>query len=124
MSSGLSLTPLTRTESIVERIQSVALNLNQQLKNQQPEAQDLVRNITIIYGQNPDAFESGPHVARVVIDLLSAEIRNTSLDEFRDAWRDQLAGLSDVISLKFTEPAIGPGGRPIRMVDSALSAAR
>jgi HAE1 family hydrophobic/amphiphilic exporter-1 len=108
-------TPLARTEFIVERIQSVALDLNRQLKSQQPEAQDLVRNITIIYGQNPDAFETGPHVARVVIDLLSAEIRNTNLDEFRDAWRDELAGLSDVISLKFTEPAIGPGGRPIEV---------
>jgi HAE1 family hydrophobic/amphiphilic exporter-1 len=108
-------TPLARTEFIVERIQNVALDLNRQLKSQQPEAQDLVRNITIIYGQNPDAFETGPHVARVVIDLLSAEIRNTGLDEFRDAWRDELAGLSDVISLKFTEPAIGPGGRPIEV---------
>ena len=108
-------TPLARTESIVERIQSVALDLNKQLKNQQPDAQDLVRNITIIYGQNPDAYESGPHVARVIIDLLSAEVRNTSLDKFRDAWRDELAGLSDVISLKFTEPAIGPGGRPIEV---------
>ena len=108
-------TPLARTEFIVERIQSVALDLNRQLKSQQPEAQDLVRNITIIYGQNPDAFETGPHVARVVIDLLSAEIRNTNLDEFRDAWRDELAGLSDVISLKFTEPAVGPGGRPIEV---------
>ena len=108
-------TPLARTEFIVERIQSVALDLNRQLKSQQPEAQDLVRNITIIYGKNPDAFETGPHVARVVIDLLSAEIRNTNLDEFRDAWRDELAGLSDVISLKFTEPAVGPGGRPIEV---------
>jgi HAE1 family hydrophobic/amphiphilic exporter-1 len=108
-------TPLARTEFIVERIQNVALDLNRQLKSQQPEAQDLVRNITIIYGQNPDAFETGPHVARVVIDLLSAEIRNTNLDEFRDAWRNELAGLSDVISLKFTEPAVGPGGRPIEV---------
>ena len=108
-------TPLTRTETLVERIQTVAQDLNQQFKSEQPEDQDLVRNITIIFGQNPDAFESGPHVARIIIDLLSAEIRNTSLDEFRDAWRDQLGELSDVISLKFTEPTIGPGGRPIEV---------
>jgi len=108
-------TPLTRTETLVEQIQAVAQDLNQQYKSEQPEAQDLVRNITIIYGQNPDAFEIGPHVARVIVDLLSAEIRNTSLDEFRDAWRDALGELSDVISLKFTEPSIGPGGRPIEV---------
>ncbi len=108
-------TPLARTEALVELIENTAQSLNQQFRNRQPQAQDLVRNITIVYGENPDAFESGPHVARIIVDLLSAEIRNTSLDEFSNAWRDQLGELSDVISLKFTEPAIGPGGRPIEV---------
>ena len=108
-------TPLSRTETLVERIQAAAAALNQLHKDKQPEAQDLVRNITIMYGQNPDAFETGPHVARVIVDLLSAEIRNTSMDEFRDAWRDSLGELSDVIALKFTEPSVGPGGRPIEV---------
>ncbi|MCP4186122.1 MAG: efflux RND transporter permease subunit [Gammaproteobacteria bacterium] len=108
-------TPLSRTESIVERIQSTARELNQQYKPDQPESRDLVRNVTVIYGENPDAYESGPHVARIVVDLLGAEIRNTSLSEFRSAWRDRLGELSDVISLKFTEPAVGPGGRAIEV---------
>lgn len=108
-------TPLKLTESIVERIQSSARTLNQRYSPQQPESQDLIRNITIIYGQNPDAFESGPHVARIIVDLLSAEVRNTGLDEFRDSWRDEVGDISDVISLKFSEPSIGPGGRPIEV---------
>jgi len=108
-------TPLSRTEILVEKIQAAANTLNQQFKDLQPEAQDLVRNVTIIYGQNPDAFESGPHVARIIVDLLNADVRSTSLENFRNAWRDQLGELSDVISLKFTEPAVGPGGRPIEV---------
>ncbi len=108
-------TPLSRTESIVDHIQHAARELNQQYKTAQPEAQDLVRNVTVIYGENPDAYETGPHVARIIVDLLSAEIRNTSLSEFRSAWRDRLGDLSDVISLKFTEPAVGPGGRAIEV---------
>ena len=108
-------TPLALTESLVVRIESAAQNLNQRLSPEQPDAQNLIRNITIVYGQNPDAFESGPHVARVIVDLLSAEIRNTNMDQFRDAWRDEVGNLSDVISLKFTEPSIGPGGRPIEV---------
>ena len=108
-------TPLALTESLVQRIEAAAQNLNQRFSPEQPEAQNLVRNITVIYGENPDAFESGPHVAHIIVDLLSAEIRNTDMDEFRDAWRDQLGSLSDVISLQFTEPAVGPGGRPIEV---------
>jgi len=108
-------TPLALTESIVERIETAVQKLNQRFSPEQPEAQNLVRNITIIYGENPDAFESGPHVARIIVDLLSAEIRNTNMDQFRHAWRQEVASLSDVISLKFSEPAVGPGGRPIEV---------
>ena len=108
-------TPLVFTESIVNRIQQAADTVNRKFSTQQPDQQDLVNNITIIYGQNPDAYESGPHVARVIVDLLSAEIRNTSLDEFRNAWREQVGDLPDVISLQYSEPAIGPGGRAIEV---------
>jgi len=108
-------TPLVLTEKLVEQILSAAKNLNHQLTPEQPDAQELIRNITINYGQNPDAFESGPHVARIIIDLLSADIRTTSIDEFRDAWRNEVGGLSDVISLKFTEPSVGPAGRAIEV---------
>jgi HAE1 family hydrophobic/amphiphilic exporter-1 len=62
-------TPLALTESLVERIETAVQKLNQRFSPEQPEAQDLVRNITIIYGENPDAFESGPHVARIIVDL-------------------------------------------------------
>jgi HAE1 family hydrophobic/amphiphilic exporter-1 len=106
-------TPLARTEQIVQRIETALSEVNQRFKPAQPSQQDLVRNVTVLYGQNPDAFESGPHVARVVADLLSAEVRAASVDEVREAWRQAIGDLPDVIAIKFTEPAIGPGGRPI-----------
>ncbi|MFA9420137.1 MAG: efflux RND transporter permease subunit, partial [Gammaproteobacteria bacterium] len=45
--------------------------------------------------------------------LLSAEVRNASLDEFRSDWRREVGNPADVIAIKFTEPVIGPGGRAI-----------
>jgi multidrug efflux pump subunit AcrB len=106
-------TPLARTEQVVTKLEQALLQVNEQFRPRQPDQQDLVRNISVIYGQNPDAFETGPHVARVVADLLSAEQRDAPLDEFRNAWRSATGELADVISIKYTEPAIGPGGRPI-----------
>ncbi|MGC1953273.1 MAG: efflux RND transporter permease subunit [Gammaproteobacteria bacterium] len=106
-------TPLARTEQVVARLEAALAEVNEQFKPRQPQRQDLVRNVTVIYGQNPDAFETGPHVARVVADLLGAQVRDASLEAFRNAWREAVGELADVIAIKYTEPAIGPGGRPI-----------
>ncbi len=106
-------TPLARTETVVKTIERALQKANEKYTPDQPDEQPLVRNVTVIYGQNPDAYESGPHVARVIVDLLSAEIRNTTIDDFRDYWRDEVGTLNDVISLKYVESAIGPGGRQI-----------
>ncbi len=91
-------TPLAQTEQLVEQIERGAQRVNAELAALQPDGQDLITNISIIYGQNPDANESGPHVARVVADLLSAEIRSTTIDEFTRAWRQQVGNLTDVVA--------------------------
>lgn len=114
--------PLARTEAIVAQLTAALARTNTTFKPRQPNGQDLVRNVTVIFGQNPDAYATGPHVARVVADLLSAEVRDAPLHEFRDLWRREVGNLTDVIALKFTEPAVGPGGRAIdiRLLGSDL----
>ncbi|MBF0444643.1 MAG: efflux RND transporter permease subunit [Magnetococcales bacterium] len=106
-------TPLARTEAVVAQLSQAAKIINQRFKPQQPQEQDLVTNIMVIYGQNPDAYEAGPHVARVMIDLLNAEVRGSTLEQFRIAWRQEVGEMADVISIKYSKPTIGPGGRAI-----------
>ena len=106
-------TPLQRTEGVVRHIKAALARVNDHYQPRQPDQQDLVQHTTVMFGQNPDANETGPHVVRVVADLLSAEVRAAPLDEFRNRWRDAVGELTDVIAVKFTEPTIGPGGRPI-----------
>jgi multidrug efflux pump subunit AcrB len=106
-------TPLSKTEEVVEQLTQALERTNQAFIASQPDKHPLVSNVTVIYGQNPDAYESGPHVARVVADLLSAEVREAKLDDVINTWRNETGELTDVISVKFTQPAFGPGGRPI-----------
>lgn len=106
-------TPLVHTEAVVAQLTAALERTNAFFRARQSGSQDLVRNVTVIFGQNPDAFETGPHVARVVADLLSAELRDAPLHEFRGLWRKETGDLTDVIALNFTEPAVGPGGRAI-----------
>jgi len=108
-------TALALTEERVEQIYQAVLKVSEKLTPEQPNQQTLVKNTTIIYAENPDAYETGPHVARIIVDLLSAEVRTVSIDEFRAAWRKEIGAQADVLSLNFSQPTSGPGGRAIEI---------
>ncbi len=103
-------TPLARTEAIVNRVRKAAEDAGRAFDPGQPDGKKLIRNIAVIFNQNKDAGENGPHVATVVLDLLNAEIRTTSNDEIFSRWRKNFGDVPDVLSIKFSEPVIGPGG--------------
>jgi len=48
-------TPLSRTEEVVAELTKALYETNRVFKPRQPDEQDLVQHITIIYGENPDA---------------------------------------------------------------------
>lgn len=54
-------------------------------------------------------------MATVRLDLLGAESRNTLIDEFVDAWRNEVGELAQPVSLVFKQPTMGPGGRAIEI---------
>jgi hydrophobic/amphiphilic exporter-1 (mainly G- bacteria), HAE1 family len=106
-------TPLARTESIADRVIEALDEVDAAFTPLQPDEQDLVRHVSVRYGVNADAFESGPHLATVTVDLLGAERRTVTLDDIVERWREVLGELPDVLSLAFKEPGIGPGGHAI-----------
>ncbi len=106
-------TPLSRTTMLVDRLSGALQEVNREFAPDQPDGRNLVRNINIQFNRNIDAFESGPHIATVTGDLLGTGIRNTPVDTVLNRWRELAGTPADVIGLKFTEPAIGPAGRPI-----------
>ena len=106
-------TPLARTEAVVERVVRAVREVGVALAPLQPEGRSLVRNVGVQYNRNVDAYESGSHIATVTVDLLPSGVRNASLDEVIDRWRKAVGEVPDVLVLKFAEPQLGPGGRPI-----------
>ncbi|EDM75675.1 hypothetical protein PPSIR1_15765 [Plesiocystis pacifica SIR-1] len=99
-------TSLEATKREVERIEAAALAVSEELRAQQPGAQDLVHNVTTRYNYNADVDGSGPHLATVSVDLLSVERRNTSTGEFSALWREALGPVPNAVATKF-----GAGGR-------------
>lgn len=108
-------TPFHKTQSVVAELQRSLQQLNEEFKPRQPDQQDLVQNVVVKYGTNADAHESGPHLATVSVDLLSAEIRDARISEVLNRWRALSQLPADVINVAFKEPGLGPGGAAINI---------
>ncbi len=108
-------TSLQRTEDVVDKVVTAILQINKELTPEQPDQRPLVENYSVLFNTNADAGESGPHVATVSLDLLSAEERNSSIDYITNTWRKHVGTIPDVINITFKDPSIGPGGLPIEL---------
>jgi multidrug efflux pump subunit AcrB len=108
-------TPLPVTENTVARILDALSRTNAHFSSAQPGGRDLVENTYVQFNVNTEAFENGPHVATIFVDLLTAEKRSGTIDAYLAEWRRQIGDLPDVVSLTLSEPGFGPGGRPIEI---------
>lgn len=108
-------TSLERTEEVVGRLTAAIERTGEELDPRQPEGQSLIRHISTLYNTNTDAGESGPHVATLSVDLLSAEVRDAPIDEIFRRWNEEAGILSDTIAVTYAEPSVGPAGRPIEI---------
>jgi hydrophobic/amphiphilic exporter-1 (mainly G- bacteria), HAE1 family len=114
----LLMTPSTPFSATQETIDQLLLALNAidaDLTPEQPDQQPLVRQVLVTFGTNIDAYESGDHVATITVDLLNPEIRTHTSSAIRQLWRDRFQPSPDVINVKFSEPAIGPQGKPLEL---------
>jgi hydrophobic/amphiphilic exporter-1 (mainly G- bacteria), HAE1 family len=105
---------LERTEQVVERIVGGLARVEERFGRDQPGG-SLVRQVVVQYDRNPDAFDSGPHLATITADLLGAERRSVTIDQIAGAWRDAVGQPADVIGLTYKEPFLGPAGQAIEL---------
>ncbi len=108
-------TPLRQTEAVVERITQAAQQMNEHFTALQPNQQSLIRNSQVRFNSNADAGESGPHLATVTLDLLTAEERIGHLDDFLHYWRAEVGDVPGIVALNFKDPVLGPGGIPLEL---------
>lgn len=116
MSQG---TPLTRTGEVADRIIAALTRVDAAFAPDQPDGAALVKTVQLRFNQNVTAGESGPHVATITADLLSAEIRTVTLDEIVTLWRKEIGDVPGALAILLTEPGIGPQGIAIEIRLSA-----
>ncbi len=108
-------TSLHKTQSVVDHLVTSAKDVENVLRQRYPmlEAQPLIKSITVNFNENADAFETGPHLATISVDLLGAEQRPVRLNEFMSLWRETNGVVPSAKNISIKEPAIGPAGRAI-----------
>jgi len=106
-------TPLARTEQAVAQVVDALTRINADLE--QPDGQVLIQAVQVRLNENMSAGESGPHVATIGVDLLSAEVRATSLDVLIPLWREETGTIFGLINMSIQEPGFGPAGVPIEI---------
>ena len=107
-------TPLHRTEQIVAQL-IAGLNKTADGFIAGEDVSSVIKNVQVAYSVNLDAYEEGPHVATISVDLLSTEERHFTLDKFRQVWRETTGEITDVIALQYKEPVIGPAGKAVHI---------
>src|SRR5690554_1856201 len=108
-------TPLERTEAVAERIETAMRELDARLSPQQPGGAALVEAIQVRFNHNLSAREAGPHVATVIVDLLTAERRRVPLEVVANAWREAIGEIEGLQRLIIQEPGFGPAGVPVEV---------
>jgi hydrophobic/amphiphilic exporter-1 (mainly G- bacteria), HAE1 family len=108
-------TPLTHTEKVVDRVLIGLDKTDQFYKSKQPNNRKLVEKVQVAYATNLDVGETGANLATIYVDLLSSEYRNGNIDDILTRWRTDTGKITDVISLKFAKPSLGPAGNAIEI---------
>ena len=108
-------TPLARTEATILQLTNALDEMNAELRKNEADEKSLLKNVTVLFNQNKDAFEQGKHLATIRIDLIDSETRNSRNDAILSLWRQKAGLLTDVLTLKFAEPTTGPGGKAIEV---------
>ena len=106
-------TSMKKTEEVVNKV-VLALNETNDIMSKK-QGGPVIESTAVNFNQNSDAFEKGAHLATVNVDMLAAEYRNFSLNEFIRLWRENAGDFPEALSLTVKEPAFGPAGRAIQI---------
>ncbi len=106
-------TSLAKTEEVVEQLVADLEEVAAPLAERQ--GMPVLNSISVNFGQNADAFESGAHLATIGVDLLSAEVRNFRITELQSKWLEKAEQIVGPWSIAIKEPTLGPAGRAIEI---------
>lgn len=105
-------TPLQETERVVDELVADINKVSAQFPDQ-PDGESLLQYTIVKYNENSDAGENGEHVAVISIELLTSELRSTTMYDYLTALKKEIGIIPGLTSMVIREPSLGPAGRAI-----------
>lgn len=108
--------PLRQTQAAVDKLRKELLATQEALSPGKP----FIKQMYVEFGRNTEAFGTGKNLATLTARLVPSQERDVRLQDLFDDWRSRVGTFPDQISLTYSEPSIGPGGREIELRFSGL----
>ncbi|MDG3085892.1 efflux RND transporter permease subunit [Vibrio hannami] len=80
---------LSQTETVVDKVSNALDEIDKAYSEKYPGSEPLIKNKTVLFNNNIDANESGPHMATVSVDLLPAQFRQESIKSLVQDWKKE-----------------------------------
>ena len=106
---------MERTQEVVAQIMEGLEATEAELGSEQPEGKALIELASARFNVNEDADESGPHLATVTVDLLTAGERGSRMDAIKRVWHEKTGDVVDALAVTFAEATRGPAGQAIEV---------
>lgn len=114
-------THISIAEEVAQRLEEGLHAINDDPAFDQGQA-DLVKHVMVQFGSIPaagvgavESDETGSHVLTVIAELLESEERAQTADEVINAWRSFTIDIPEVVSIRYKQQQINPGGQPVQI---------
>ncbi len=114
-------THISIAEEVARRLDEGLRAINDDPAFDQGDA-DLVQHVMVQFGSIPAAGvgavendETGSHVLTVIAELLESEKRTQTADAVLSAWRSFTIDIPEVVSIRYKQQQINPGGQPVQV---------
>ncbi len=114
-------THISIAEKVAQRLEEGLAAINADAAFEQGE-EELVKHVMVQFGSIPaagvgavESDETGSHVLTVIAELLRSEDRRHTADQVISAWRSFTIDIPEVVSIRYKQQQINPGGQPVQI---------
>jgi HAE1 family hydrophobic/amphiphilic exporter-1 len=115
-------THVSIAERVADRLEAGLTSINADPAFRQSSGEPLIKHVMVQFGSIPsagvgavEAQEAGSHVLAVMAELLPSERRTRTADDVVNAWRSFTIDIPEVVSIRYQQQQVNPGGRPVEI---------
>lgn len=115
-------THISVAEKVADRLEEGLVAISRDPSFRQDDGKGVIEHVMVQFGSIPsagvgavEADETGSHVLTVIAELRKSEDRNHTADQIISAWRSFTIDIPEIVSIRYKQQQINPGGQPVEI---------